>query len=156
MLHKFSAWAQLSNFDQSEHKNLDVERDQRVTLVRKVKSNWHVFPAFKHWLNVSFRGQFEINIFIVPHIQNTTYFIWTKKILTWACDHLKTSNLPADNFKKIFDLDGSTPEPAIGSGDTFQRIPCFDSCQLITTLMCNICVQYQSSCAPKLARKCED
>ena len=26
----------------------------------------------------------------------------------------------------------------------------FDSCQLITTLMCNICVQYQSSCAPKL------
>ena len=33
--------------------------------------------------------------------------------------------------------------------------PLFDSCQLITTLMCNICVQYQSSCATKLARKCE-
>ena len=66
----------------------------------------------------------------------------------WACDHLKTSNLSADNFKKIFDFDGSTPEPAIRSGDTGQRIPCFDSCQLITTLMCNICVHYQSSCVP--------
>ena len=42
-----------------------------------------------------------------------------------------------DNFKKVLDLDGWTPEPAIRSGDTGQRIPCFDSCQLITTLMCN-------------------
>ena len=50
---------------------------------------------------------------------------------------MKTSNLSADNFKKVLDLDGSTPEPAIRSGDTGQRIPCFDSCQLITTLMCN-------------------
>ena len=50
---------------------------------------------------------------------------------------MKTSNLSADNFKKILDLDGSTPEPAIRSGDTGQRIPCFDSCQLIATLMCN-------------------
>ena len=50
---------------------------------------------------------------------------------------MKTSNLSADNFKKVLDLDGSTLEPAIRSGDTGQRIPCFDSCQLITTLMCN-------------------
>ena len=74
---------------------------------------------------------------------------------TWACDHLKTSNLSADNFKKILDLDGSTPEPAIRSSDTGQRIPCFDSCQLITTLMSNGCVHYQFSCALKLARKYE-
>ena len=53
------------------------------------------------------------------------------------CDHLKTSSLSADNFKKVLDLDGSTPEPAIRPGDTGQWIPCFDSCQLITTLMCN-------------------
>ena len=65
---------------------------------------------------------------------------------------MKTSNLSADNFKKILDLDGSTPKPAIRSGDTGQRIPCFDSCQLITKLMCNMCA---ISCAPKLARKCE-
>ena len=50
---------------------------------------------------------------------------------------MKTNKLSADNFIKILDLDGSTPEPAIGSGDTGQRIPCFDSCQLMTTLMCN-------------------
>ena len=62
---------------------------------------------------------------------------------------MKTSNLSADNFKKILDLDGSTPEPAIWSGDTDQRKPYFDSGQLITTL------QYQSSCASKLVRKCE-
>ena len=50
---------------------------------------------------------------------------------------MKTSNLSADNFKKVLDLDESTPEPAIRPGDTGQRVPCFDSCQLITTLMCN-------------------
>ena len=38
---------------------------------------------------------------------------------------------------KILDLNGSTPEPVIWPGDTGQRIPCFDSCQLMTTLMCN-------------------
>ena len=31
--------------------------------------------------------------------KNKTYFIWMKKNQTWACDHLKTSNLSADNFK---------------------------------------------------------
>ena len=37
MLYKFSAWTHLSNFDQSKHKNWTVvERDQRVTMVRKV------------------------------------------------------------------------------------------------------------------------
>ena len=50
---------------------------------------------------------------------------------------MKKSKLSADNFKKILKLDGSTPEPAIRSGNTGQRIPCFDSCQLNTTLMCN-------------------
>ena len=48
---------------------------------------------------------------------------------------MKKSKLSADNFKKILQLDGSTPEPAIRSGNTGQRIPCFESCQLNTTLM---------------------
>ena len=48
----------------------------------------------------------------------------------------------------ILDLDGSIPEPMIWSGDTGRRIPCFDSCQLITTWTCNIRLQ-----APKLARR---
>ena len=43
--------------------------------------------------------------------------------------------LSADNFKKLLALDGSTPEPAIRPGDTGQRIPCLDSCQMITTLI---------------------
>ena len=51
--------------------------------------------------------------------------------------------------KTRHNLDGSTPEPAIRSGDTGQRVFCFDSCQLTTTFMCNMRLQ-----APKLARKC--
>ena len=50
---------------------------------------------------------------------------------------MKKNKLSADNFKKILELDGSTPEPAIRLGNTGQRIPCFDSCQLNTTSMCN-------------------
>ena len=45
---------------------------------------------------------------------------------------MKTSNLSVDNFKKVLDLDGLTPEPVIRSGDTGQRIPCFCSCQLFS------------------------
>ena len=52
-------------------------------------------------------------------------------------------------------FDGAIHEPAIRSSDTGQRIPCFDSCQLIKTLMSNGCVHYQFSCALKLARKYE-
>ena len=37
------------------------------------------------------------------------------------------------------DLDGSAPEPAIRSADTGRWIPCLDGCQLITTLMYNMC-----------------
>ena len=48
-------------------------------------------------------------------------------------------------------LDGSVPELTIMSCNTSQRIPCFDSCQLTTTWMCNIRLH-----APTLARKCND
>ena len=58
---------------------------------------------------------------------NTTYFMNLKK-LTSARDHLKTSNLSRMTSKKILDLDGWAPEPAIQLGDAGQRIPCFDSC----------------------------
>ena len=37
----------------------------------------------------------------------------------------------------FYSFDGLTTEPAIRSGNTGLRIPCFDSCQLMTTLMCN-------------------
>ena len=73
--------------------------------------------------------------------KNTTHFIWIigKNRLEPAIS--ETINLSADNFKKVLDFDGSTLEPAVRSGDTGQWISCFDSCQLITTLMCNM--QYQ-------------
>ena len=56
----------------------------------------------------------------------------------------------ADTFKKLLELRGSIPEPAIRSGDTGHQKHYFDSCQLIKTWMYNIRLQ-----APKLARKCE-
>ena len=69
---------------------------------------------------------------------------------TWACDHLKTGNLSADNFQKILDLNGSTPEPAIRSNDTSPRTAVNWSQH-----WCSKCVHYQFSCAPQLARKYE-
>ena len=44
-------------------------------------------------------------------------------------------------------------EPAILSGDTGQRYPVLTAVNW-SQHWCVICVQYQSSCAPKLARKC--
>ena len=50
-----------------------------------------------------------------------------------------TSSWSAVNLKKKkADLDKVQLEPTIWSGDTSQRIPCFDRRQLIITLMCNI------------------
>ena len=46
----------------------------------------------------------------------------------------KTSTWSVVNFKETCDLD----EPAIWSGDTGRRIPCFDRRQLIITRMSNI------------------
>ena len=62
---------------------------------------------------------------------------------TWslACNQLTTRNLSAQNFKKTCNLDESTPESAIQSCNTGQRIPRFDSCKLTTTRMCNIRLQ---------------
>ena len=137
MLHKFSAWTHQSNFGQSQHKNWTKSVTNVWSWWEKSKAT--VFPACNSWLNFRVRGQFDIKILIVPHI-NTTYFIWILKnklepAIIWkliTCQR-KTS--------KILDLNGSTPEPAIRSGDASQRIPCFGSCQLITTLMCNMCAK---------------
>ena len=60
---------------------------------------------------------------------------WKK--INFSLRSFETGNLSADNFKKILDHDGSTLESAVWSADTGQRMPYFDSCQLITTLMCN-------------------
>ena len=57
---------------------------------------------------------------------------------------MKTSNLSADNFKKLLDFDWSTPEPMIRSSDTGRRIPSFDSCHNIEVQ--HVCI---ISCAPQ-------
>ena len=110
---------------------------QNMTVQQSYSFSCLIFSQSPWWPKRHVQGQFEIKLFIVQH-KNTTYFIWIKKNWTWPCDHLKTSHLSADNFKKIHDLDGWKPDPTIRSSDTGQRIPCFDSCQLITTLMSNM------------------
>ena len=91
------------------------------------KSKAIAFPACKckSRLNFLVRGQFEINILKVL-LMNTTYFIW-------ACDHLKSIKY------QTLELSGSIPEPSIRSGDAGQQRHYFDSCQLIKTLMSNMC-----------------
>ena len=83
---------------------------------------WKATACLPAWLNFHSQGQFENQNFIVPVI-STTYFLCIKRNWTSACNHLKTSNLSAGNFKKILDLDWLIPEPAIRSGDTGQWIP---------------------------------
>ena len=58
MLHKFCPWTQLSNFDQSQHKNWT----KSVTNAWSwwAKSKWAVFPVCNSWLNFRVRSQFEI------------------------------------------------------------------------------------------------
>ena len=69
------------------------------------KSKATVFPACNSWLDFRVRGQFEIKILIVRHL-NTTYLIsiFLKKLnlslFIILSPYLKTSNLSADNFQK--------------------------------------------------------
>ena len=72
-------------------------------------------------MNFRFRGQFEIKILIVRgHSDiNTTYLIYESlEKINLSLRSFETGNLSADNFKKILDLDTSTFEPAVRSGDT--------------------------------------
>ena len=59
-----------------------------------------------------------------------------------------------DNFKKVLDLDGSTPEPAARSGDTLFWQLLIDPWMLSMTGH-DIDVQSVFSWAPKVVRKCE-
>ena len=93
------------------------------------KSKANLFPACRSWLNFRVRGQFEIKILIARHT-NTTYFTRIKKNHTWACSHLKSSTLSADNFQKMTAVNWSRH-------------------------WCPICVSLFLCSDPKLARKYE-
>ena len=56
---------------------------------------------------------------------------------TRACDHLKTSNLSADNFQKVLGLDGLTPEPRYGQVILVSGYLVLTAVKVIKTLMCN-------------------
>ena len=71
MLHKFCAWTQMSNFDQSQHKNWTKSVTNAWPCLEKSKEN--AFSACKSRLNFRIRGQFEIKISIV-RLMNTSYF----------------------------------------------------------------------------------
>ena len=125
-----------------------------MTLVRKVKSNWHVFPACKNWLNFSFRGQFEINILIVRHIQNTTYFIWIKKNKLEPAIIWKLVTCQRITSKRYSTSMGRHLSPRYGQVILVSGYPVLTAVNW-SQHWCAICVQYQSSCAPKLTRKCQ-
>ena len=88
-------------------------------------------------------------------LMNITHFTCSLKKLNLSLrSHRKSINLSADNFKKVLELSGSMPEPAIWSGDTGQRTHCLESCRLITTCMVTWMYNVRLQ-APKLARKFE-
>ena len=99
------------------------------------------------WLNFRVRGQFEIKILIVRHINRYE--------LTWACDHLKTSNLSADDFKNTWPRWVDT-----SARDTVKWYWSADTLFWQMSIDHNIDVQYaciyQFSCASKLAISVQD
>ena len=85
--------------------------------------------------------------------KNTTYFIWIKRNKLEPAIIWKLVTCQRITSKKYLTSMGQHLSPRYD--DTGQRIPSFDSCQMITTLISNGCVHYQFSCALKLARKYE-
>ena len=73
---------------------------------------------------------------------------------TWACDHLKTSNLSADNFKKYLTSMGRHLSPRYGQVIQVTGYPVLTAVNW-SKHWCPICVHSQFSCAPKLAKKYE-
>ena len=89
---------------------------------------------------------------LIVRYKNTTYFIWIKKKETCACDHLKTTNLSADNFKKYLSSMGRHPSPRYGQVILVSGYPVLTAVNW-SQHWCPICVHYQFSCALKLASK---
>ena len=91
---------------------------------------------------------------VIVQLMNTTYFL---------CIFFKNELEPAIVWKLVtcqrITSKGTRPwwvksEPAIRSGDTCQWIPCFDSCQLVTTWMCNIRLHSDRKCEIKHCFPC--
>ena len=144
MLHKFSAWTHLSNTNPSkkiEHRAWPGWEKSKAT----------IFPACNGWLNFRVRGQFEIKILIVRHI-NTKYFIWIKKKIkleppiTWklvTCQRITS--------KKYLTSMGRHLSARYGQVILVSGYPILTAVNW-SKHWCPIYVHYQFSCAPKLAK----
>ena len=109
-----------------------------------------VFPACNSWLHFRVRGQFEMKILIVRHI-NTIYFIWIKKIKLEPAIIWKLVTWQRITSKTYLTSMGRHLSPRYGkwywSADTlFWQLSIDHNIDIQ-------CVHYQSSCSPKLARK---
>ena len=149
MLPKFYAWTHLSNFDQSEHKNWTYNVTNAWTWWEK--SNSTVFPSCSSCLHFRVRGQFEIKILIVGHI-NTTYFIRIFFLKNKLEPAIIWKPVPFQRItsKKYVTSMGRNLSPRFA-----QVIPVSGYLVLTAVNWSNIDVQYvyQFSCAPKLAKK---
>ena len=106
MLHKFSTWSHLWNFDQSEHKNWTKSVTNAWSW--RAKSKATVFPACNGWLNFRLRGHdiHEIHDIFYVNFQKmklepaiilklvtfqgiTSKNTWPWWVDTWACDTVK-------------------------------------------------------------------
>ena len=113
------------------------------------KSKTTVFPACNSWLNFRVRGQFEIKLLIVRHI-NTTYFMSLKKKTT--LEPVIIWKLATVQRKKYSTSMGGHLSPRYGQVILVSGYPVLTAVNW-SQHWCAICVQYQFSCAPKLARK---
>ena len=121
-------------------------RDRPRNHREKSQKQLFSLPVTAGW-NFRVRGQFELKILIVRHI-NTTYFIWIfLKKLNLSLRLLQT-NLSADNFKKYLTSMGRHLSPVI----LVSGYPVSTAVNW-SKHWCPICVHYQFSCA--LAKKYE-
>ena len=118
---------------------------------RKSQRQLTVFPACNSWLNFRIRGQFEIKILIVRHI-NTTYFIWIKKNKLEPAIIWKLVTCQRITSKRYSTSMGRHLSPRYGQVILVSGYPVLTAVNW-SQHWCAICVQY--SYAPKRARRCE-
>ena len=126
-----------------------------MTLVRKVNSNGHVFPACENWLNFSFRGQFKNQNFnCAAHIKHNIFHMKENKIKLEPAIIWKLVTCQRIISKRYSTTMGQRLSPR------YDQVTLVSGYPVLTAVnwsqhWCAICEQYQSSSASKLARKYE-
>ena len=115
------------------------------------KSKATVFPACNSWLNFRIWGQFEIKILIVRHINNNIFHMNLKKIKLEPAITWKLVTCQRITSKKYLTSMGRHLSPQYGQVILVSGYPVLTAVNNIEH-WCPICVHYQFSCAPKLAK----